>query len=211
MEKPIPPVVSNENAEIETPERDRFLKMEEGLEDAKRLQVLLNKYKDKRVLVVAPPGVGKSTLLQHIKEGIDMDGIFGTMTKEEKDFALQREHEYSDIKTRNIKFTKKEFIRNDPQSLADLRATSGFFDTYLNTHTKIEPGKPLFSTNVIDSDVIIYLKLSDDTYKNRLDTRSKNTDRPEQTERAFALKDLVEEKIATAEKNGVIVEEFEIN
>lgn len=211
MEKPIPPVVSDENAEVKTPERDRFLKLEEGLEDAKKLQVLLNKYKDKRVLIVAPPGAGKSTLLQHIKEGIDMDGIFSAMTKEEKDFALQREYEYSDIKTRNIKFTKKEFIRNDPQSLADLRATSSFFDTYLNAHTKIEPGKPLFSTNVIDSDVIIYLKLSDDTYKNRLDTRSKNTDRPEQPERAFALKDLVEEKIATAEKNGVIVEEFEIN
>lgn len=211
MEKPISSITSTENTEIKTPDRDRFLKLEEGLEDAKKLQVLLNKYKDKRVLVVAPPGVGKSTLLQHIKEGIDMDGIFGTMTKEEKDFALQREHEYSDIKTRKIKFTKKEFIRGEPQSLADLQTTSGFLDTYLNTQIKIEPGKPLFSTNVIDSDVIIYLELSGDVYKNRLDDRNKNTDRPEQPERAFAIKDLIEEKIAAAEKNGVIVEKFEIN
>lgn len=211
MEKPILPVASTENSETKTPERDCFLKLEKGLEDAKKLQVLLNKYKDKRVLIVAPPGAGKSTLLQHIKEGIDMDDIFSTMTKGEKDFALQREHEYSDIKTKKIKFTKKEFIKDEPQSLMDLEVTSGFLDTYLNTHIKIEPGKPHFSTNVIDSDVIIYLELSGDVYMNRLDDRNKNTDRPEQPERAFAIKDLLEKKIATAEKNGVIVEKIEIN
>lgn len=191
-------------------ERDRFLKPDEGLEESKRLQSLLDKYKDKRVLVVAPPGAGKSTLLQHIKEGVDMDIIFDTMPEEAKAFAMQRENQYSDIETRKLRYTQKEYIVGDPKSEVDLELSNDFFTTYVNEHMKIQPGKPVFGTKVIDCDVIIYLKLSDDIYRDRLDSRNKNTNRPEQPEKAFAVKDLIERDVDTAKSLGVIVEEFEV-
>jgi dephospho-CoA kinase len=190
--------------------RDRFLKPDEGLEDSKRLQDLLDRYKDKRVLVVAPPGAGKSTLLQHIKEGVDMDIIFDTMPEEAKAFAMQRENQYSDIETRKIRYTQKEYIVGDPQSAVDLELSNSFFTTYVNEHMKIQPGRPVFGTKVIDCDVIVYLKLSDKIYKNRLDSRNKNTNRPEQPEKVFAIKGLIERDVEIAKSLGVIVEEFEV-
>ena len=166
MTEPKPPI-ANPNENPQNSGRNRFLKPDEGLEESKRLQSLLDKYKDKRVLVAAPPGAGKSTLLQHIKEGVDMDIIFDTMPEKVKDFAMQRENQYSDIDTRRLRYTQKEYIVGDPKSAVDLGLSNDFFTTYVNEHMKIQPGKPVFGTKVIDCDVIIYLKLSDDIYRNR--------------------------------------------
>lgn len=62
---------------------------EEGREGAKALEVLLEKYKDKRVLVLAPPSIGKSTILQHIENGVDLDVVFDDMPEEFKRYVLQ--------------------------------------------------------------------------------------------------------------------------
>ncbi len=62
---------------------------------------------------------------------------------------------------------------------------------------------------MIDSDVIVYLKLSDEEYKKRLELRNK-TNRPQQVEKAFAIKGDIEKHIAIARNNGVIVEELEM-
>lgn len=191
-------------------ERDRFLKKDEGLENAKKLQLLLDKYKNKRVLVIAPPSAGKSTLLQHIPEGVDMDDIFDTMPAEMKDFIFQRESLYSDIKTKKVTYAKKEFIPGNERSEADLVSSDTYFKEYVNTHMKIEPGRPIFGTKVIDCDVIIYLKLSDEVYRNRLASRNKNPVRQEQPEKAFAIRGLIEKDIEVAKEKGVTVEEFEI-
>lgn len=209
MTEPKPPTV-NPNGDPQNHGRNRFLKPDEGLEESKRLQSLLHKYRDKRVLVVAPPSAGKSTLLQHIKEGVDMDNIFDTMPEKVKDFAMQRENQYSDIETRKLRYTQKEFVVGDPQSTVDLELSNVFFTTYVNEHMKIQPGKPVFGTKVIDCDVIVYLKLSYETYKSRLDSRNKNTNRPEQPEKVFAIKGLIERDVGTAKSLGVIVEEFEV-
>ncbi len=191
-------------------ERDRFLNKTEGIENAQRLQSLLNQYKDKRVLVVAPPSAGKSTLLQHIPEGVDMDDIFDTMPSDVKDIILQREGSYSDIATRKTFYPKREFVAGDPQKEEDLALSSQTLKEYTNAHMKIQPGNPIFGTKVIDCDVIIYLKLSDDVYKQRLDSRNKNPERQEQPERVFAIKHSIEKDVAEAKEMGVTVEEFEI-
>ena len=97
-------------------ERDSQLDRSVGIEEAVKLQSILEKYTDKRVLVVGPPASGKSTLLQHIPSGVDMDNaLFDTMPKKEKDFALQRENPYmltdqnSKGYQKTIKYTQKEF------------------------------------------------------------------------------------------------------
>lgn len=46
--------------------RDVHLNSNEGKESAKKLELLLEKYKNKRVLVLAAPSVGKSTITQYI-------------------------------------------------------------------------------------------------------------------------------------------------
>lgn len=196
-------------------ERDSQLDLSIGIEEAKRLQIVLDKYKDKRVLVVGPPASGKSTLLQHIPTGVDMDNaLFDSMSKREKDFALQRENPYMLIDPdssgykRTVKYTQKELDPNDEQSVNDFHLSADFLTTYINSHTKIEVGKPFFATNVIDSDVIVYLKLSDEEYKRRLESRNK-TNRPQQLEKAFAIKKDIEKHVAIARNNGVLVEEFD--
>lgn len=197
-------------------ERDSQLDPSVGIEEARKLQAILDKYKDKRVLVVGPPASGKSTLLQHIPSGVDMDNaLFDTMPKREKDFALQRENPYMLTDPvaygyqKTIKYTQREFNPNDEQSVTDFHLSADFLTTYINAHTKIEAGKPFFATNVIDSDVIVYLKLSDEEYKKRLELRNK-TNRHQQVEKAFAIKGDIEKHVAIAKSNGVIVEELEM-
>jgi len=192
-------------------ERNQFLNKEEGVENAQRLQVLLDKYKDKRVLVIAPPSAGKSTLLQHIPEGVDMDDIFDTMSDDVKDAILQRESLYCDIKTRKVTYFKKKFVPGDEQTLMDLDILDKFFKKYVNENMKIQLGKPVFGTKVIDCDVIIYLKLSDEVYTHRLESRNRNPIRQEQPEKVFAIRGLIEKDIEAVKGTGVIVEEFEIN
>lgn len=208
---------SNEAPVTKTPERDMGLNPLEGVEDAARLEILLEKYKDKRVLVVGPPGAGKSTLLQHLKNGIDIDNaLFDTMPKVAKDFALQRENPYmlTDSNSKGyqstLKYSQKEFVPGDEKSEEGLTLSSDFLQTYVNAHTKIEEGKPFFATNVIDADVIIYLRLDNETYKRRIESRSAKTNRPLQIERNLRLKDFIERDIEIARGEGVIVEEFEI-
>ena len=96
-------------------ERDSQLDPLVGIKEALKLQVILDKYKDKRVLVVGPPASGKSTLLQHVPSGIDMDNaLLDTMPKREKDFALQKENPYmlTDLTSygykKTTKYTKRE-------------------------------------------------------------------------------------------------------
>lgn len=82
---------------VETPvvnQRDIYLNPEEGVEDAKRLESILLQHSDKRVLVLGCPCAGKSTLLQHIKEGVDMDIVFDQMPKKFKRYVLHQENPF---------------------------------------------------------------------------------------------------------------------
>lgn len=210
-------IIPPEQPVFKTPERDMELDPLEGKENAVKLQVILDKYMDKRVLVIAPPGSGKSTILQHISSGIDMDNaLFDDMPKEVKDFALQRENPYmlTDASSKGyqktVKYVLKEFIPGDEKSEEDLNLSSDFLQTYINSHTNIQQGKPFFTTNIIDSDVIIYLKLNEEIYKERMNQRGKKTNRPLQIERNLKLKEFIERDIEIARNQGVIVEQLEI-
>jgi hypothetical protein len=71
---------------------------------------------------------------------------------------------------KTVKYTERKFIPNDPESEEFLIATSEELADYINNNLKITPGQPLFATNLIDCDVLIYLKLPDDILNSRMDS-----------------------------------------
>jgi hypothetical protein len=190
--------------------RDLHLQPGEGKEIAESLGRVLERYEDRRVLVLAPPCSGKSTLLQHIENGIDMDEVFDTMPQDLRRYVLH--HEYPFMFTNGdretIKYTERRFIVGDSESEKYLRATTDALASYTQEHIKITPGYPVFGTSLIDADVIIYLKLSDVALDLRLQSRNTKTHRLAQRDRVFAIRGLMEEEIEIARANGVIVEEF---
>lgn len=200
-------------AEQSIKQRDSHLSLEEGKDDAERLSLLLDKYKDKRVLIIAPPCSGKSTLKQHLKNCIDMDIIFDTMPEDFKKYVLHHEDPFMfiDGDRKTIKYTEKKFISNNTESEELLKTTADKLEIYTNNNFKIIPGQPVFGASLIDADVVIYLKLSEEALNSRILSRNKKTHRPAQGDRVFAISKLIEQKIEIAKQNGIIVEEFKIS
>ncbi|MGB5050168.1 MAG: hypothetical protein WBO46_14585, partial [Caldilineaceae bacterium] len=161
----------------ETNQRDAHLNSEEGKESAKALESLLEKYKDKRVLVLAPPSVGKSTVLQHIKDGIDLDVMFDDMPSEFKRHVLHHERPFMfiDGDKETVKYIEKEFDPSNIEHQKYLKETTNLLTRYIQDKMPIEAGHPAFGAVLIDSDVVIYIKISDDEFRKRMESRNSNT------------------------------------
>jgi predicted DNA-binding protein len=203
-------------ASIIKPERDQYLNPFEGVELAAELAKILDKYKDKRVIIVAPPSAGKSTLRQHIPNAVDIDNvIFDKMPYRIKDFALQRDRPHmlldQNLKgyQKTVKYLQKDYVEGDGVSRDELLRTTDFLTTYINAHVKVEAGKPMFTFSVIEADVVIYLDLTDEVYEQRIEKRNK-TSRSIQKVRAFAIKKIIEKDVDEAERIGLIVERLKV-
>lgn len=190
--------------------RDVHLNPEEGQELAKRLVGILDRYSDQRVLVLAPPCAGKSTLLQHIPTGIDMDTVFDTMPVEFRRYVLHHEYPfmYVDGDRETIKYIEREYIPNNLESDNYLRVTTNDLAEYTNEQIKIVPGRPVFGTSLIETDVIVHLRVSDEVLDARLQSRNTKTHRALQRNRVYAIRRLIEEDVERARGMGVRVEEF---
>lgn len=193
--------------------RDVHLNPQEGKESAETLESLLEKYKDQRVLVLAPPSVGKSTILQHIKDGVDLDVVFDDMPEEFKRRVLHHENPFMfiDGDKETLKYTEKEFDPNDDDHQAYLRETTGLLTNYTQGKVSIEAGRPAFGSMLLDSDVVIYLKISEEELKKRIDSRNMNTYRLAQLGRVKAIKNNLEADLERLKSEGKIVEELEIS
>jgi broad-specificity NMP kinase len=109
------------------------------------LKELLNQHPDKRVLVVGTTCTGKSTMLSSIPGARDQDKeVFPKLTKEQAQYVCQ-----------------------EPWSEEIGRAMMRF----VREHVKSEAGRPVFGTVVIDCDLIIVLKISDELLKARTEKR----------------------------------------
>lgn len=118
------------------------------------------------MVVVGTTCTGKSTFLQTIKSAHDMDDlVFPQLTKEEADYVCQSPwtEEIGETMTRLVK-----------------------------ERVKVMPGQPVFGTVVIDSDLIVYLKISDDELRKRTALRST------QFEDAKNMQKQIEKEIATS-------------
>lgn len=101
-----------------------------------KLRDLFEKNKDKRICVIGTTCTGKSTIINELGYGLDMDDeIFPLLTKEESDYVCQTPW------TEEIGNKMDELVR---------------------TKLKIKPGIPMFGTVLIDCDLIVYLHISDE-------------------------------------------------
>lgn len=193
-------------------QRDAHLNSEEGKDGAKTLESLLEKYRDKRVLVLAPPSIGKSTMLQHIENSVDLDTVFDDMPAEFKRHVLHHERPFMfiDGDKKTVKYVEKEFDPNNPEHQKYLRETTDLLTGYTQNKMPVEAGRPAFGAVLIDSDVVIYVKISDEEFRKRMESRNNNTHRLIQPERVLAIKNILEEDLEKARAEGRIVEELEV-
>jgi len=112
------------------------------------LKKILDANKNKRIVVVGTTCTGKSTFVKQIKGVFDMDElVFPKLSKEEKDYVCQNPWT-KEIGRTMVKLTK--------------------------ARVRVEEGKPVFGTILLDSDLVIELKISDNLLRKR--TASRNVD-----------------------------------
>ncbi len=123
-------------------------KLDNNKELINELSRILADNKNKRIVVVGTTCTGKSTFLNNIENAHDMDElVFPKLTKEEHDYVCQ--HPW----TPEIGETMDRLVKEN---------------------IKIESGKPVFGTVVLDSDLIVYLHISDELLKKRTELRGAN-------------------------------------
>lgn len=97
---------------------------------------IFDENKDKRICVLGTTCTGKTTLINRLNIGEDMDKlIFPLLTQEESDYVCQTPW------TEEIGQKMDEFVR---------------------TKLTIKPGTPLFGTVLLPCDLIIYLHIDDE-------------------------------------------------
>ena len=111
----------------------------------KALKKIFEENKGKRIVVVGTTCTGKSTLLREFPKAKDMDEVvFPLLTKEEADYVCQA-----------------PWTKEIGEKMIEL----------VTEKVKVKPGEPLFGTIVLDSDLVVYLKISDDLLKKRTELR----------------------------------------
>ena len=101
--------------------------------------------KKQRICVIATSCAGKSTLVKYFPDALDMDeALFPLLTKEETDYVCQ------DIWTEEIGL---------------------FMDNLAKTKLQIKAGHPIFSTVLLDADLIVFLHINDLKLKERCQKR----------------------------------------
>ena len=102
--------------------------------------------KEKRICVLGTTCTGKTTLINNLNVGEDMDKlIFPLLTQEESDYVCQTSW------TEEIGKKMDELVR---------------------TKLTIQPGIPLFGTVLLDCDLIIYLHIDDELLLERTALRN---------------------------------------
>ncbi len=104
--------------------------------------------KEKRICVLGTTCTGKSTLINELNVGSDMDKlIFPLLTKKERDYVC-----------------------SEPWT----EAIGEKMDELVRTRLEIKPGTPLFGTVLLPSDLIIYLHICDELLLERTEKRNAN-------------------------------------
>ena len=112
------------------------------------LLTIFNENSNKRICVLGTTCTGKTTLINELNIGIDMDKeIFPLLTQQETDYVC------STPWTEEIGEKMDELVR---------------------TKLSIRPGTPMFGTVLLDCDLIVYLHISDELLLER--TKLRNAD-----------------------------------
>ncbi len=109
---------------------------------------IFNDNNDKRICVLGTTCTGKTTLINEMQIGLDMDEeIFPLLSKEESDYICQP------IWTKEIGEKMNELVR---------------------TRLSIKPNYPMFGTVLLDCDLVVYLHINDELLLER--TKLRNVD-----------------------------------
>ncbi len=120
---------------------------------------MLAEHDYERILVLGTTCTGKSTLVERIPGTVDMDKlVFSLLTKDEADYVCQ-EPWTPEIGAEMTRLTKK--------------------------HIQIQPGMPVFGTVLLDADTIVYLKIDEDSLRQRTEARGVNFDDARAMQRAI--------------------------
>ncbi|MDO8598611.1 MAG: hypothetical protein Q7S02_00720 [bacterium] len=139
-----------------------------------QLQQVLEANRERRVVVVGTTCTGKSTLVRSIPSAYDMDElVFPLLTKEENEYVCQ--HPW----TPEIGQTMMRLVREK---------------------VRVEPGKPVFGTVVLDSDLVVYLRISDELLRNR--TQARGADFRD----AKRMQEQIEEEIAQSKIPSIVLD-----
>ncbi len=112
------------------------------------LNAIFDKHKNERICVLATTCCGKTTLLKQIPGCVDLDDeLWPQLTKEEAGFISQKPW------TNEI---------------------GDFIDKLVYEKISVKTGHPLFTTIIVDCDVVIYLDISDELLMEHCKKRGNN-------------------------------------
>ena len=122
--------------------------MELEEEYIEELKEIFDSNRNKRIVVLGTTCTGKTTLINYLQQGMDMDNeIFPLLTKEESDYVCQSPW------TEQIGAKMDELVR---------------------TKLSVKPGNPMFGTVLLDCDLIVYLHIDDELLTHRVEKRNAN-------------------------------------
>lgn len=120
------------------------------MSNIEELNQIFESNKDKRICVLGTTCTGKSTLIDKLDQGVDMDKeIFPLLTDEERDYVCQ------------TPWTKEIGKK---------------MDDLVRTKLSIKPGVPMFGTVLLDCDLIVYLHIDDELLEKRTESRNADFD-----------------------------------
>ncbi len=112
----------------------------------RKMDKILDDNSDKRICVLGTSCSGKSTYLNHYQNGLDMDEVIFPLLSEEEIKSVTKTPWTEEIGAIMSRFVKEKI--------------------------KIAPGKPVFSTVLIDCDLIVYMNISDELLRERCKKRN---------------------------------------
>ena len=138
-----------------------------------KLQEILDENRDKRVVVIGTTGTGKSTFVEHIKNAKDMDALLYPQLTPEEIAYIEQTPWTPEIGNTMIRLAKERI--------------------------KVMSGAPVFGTVVLDTDLLVLLKINDGLLRERTQKRGI------QFEDARNMQKQIEEE---AQKSGIPTIEF---
>ena len=100
------------------------------------LEAIFDKHKHERIIALSTTCVGKTTMIQHKPNWIDVDELLGElMTEEEIAFCGQ------------VPWTEE---------------IGAVYDEIMFGRVKVKPGYPLFCSVILDCDVVVYIDIFDE-------------------------------------------------
>ena len=171
--------------------RDSELNPNYGQKDAFEISKIIDRYPRRSIVVVGSPGVGKSTIAQHLNV-IDMDDMFDTMPVSLKEYLLHHEYYFDHERHKTCKRTIP--FRQTDNYLTYLTRTTRQLSLYAEEffREQLSQGATLIGTTPVHADKAVLLKASSDDLLKNVELRSRTTNREIDFRRTLYIGELIE-------------------